>query len=107
MDRQIILAQHAPSSSLERLSHLATAAASARRQVSVGCVLAYAEFDSERIFCRELFYANSVIRAIRRPDWRNFQAPKTGDFSVDDGIRRLLTHLVIVQNVMRGSRIRA
>ena len=39
----------------------------AYRQVPVGCVLADAEFDSERnhLFCRELLHASSIIPATR------------------------------------------
>ena len=67
VDRQIILAQHARQAPWNDCATLPQLVLAAHRQVPVGCVLADAEFDSERnhLFCRELLHANSVIPATR------------------------------------------
>lgn len=67
VDRQIILAQHARQAPWNDCATLPPLVLAAHRQVPVGCVLADAEFDSERnhLFCRELLHANSVIPATR------------------------------------------
>lgn len=67
LDRQIILAQHARQAPWNDCATLPPLVLAAHRQVPVGCVLADAEFDSERnhLFCRELLHANSVIPATR------------------------------------------
>lgn len=67
VDRQIILAQYARQAPWNDCATLPPLVLEAHRQVPVGCVLADAEFDSERnhLFCRELLQANSVIPATR------------------------------------------
>ncbi len=67
VDRQIILAQHARQAPWNDCATLPPLVLAAHRQVPVGCMLADAEFDSERnhLFCRELLHANSVIPATR------------------------------------------
>ena len=67
VDRQIILAQHARQAPWNDCATLPPLVLHAHRQVPVGCVLADAEFDSERnhLFCRELLRAHSVIPATR------------------------------------------
>lgn len=67
VDRQIILAQHARQAPWNDCAALPPLVLHAHRQVPVGCVLADAEFDSERnhLFCRELLHANSIIAATR------------------------------------------
>lgn len=67
VDRQIILAQHARQAPWNDCATLPPLLLQAHRQTPVGCVLADAEFDSERnhLFCRKFLQANSVIPATR------------------------------------------
>jgi Transposase DDE domain/Transposase domain (DUF772) len=67
VDRQIILAQGARQAPWNDCATLPMLVAQAHQHTPVGCVLADAEFDSERnhTFCREQLKANSIIPAKR------------------------------------------
>ena len=70
--RQLILAQHARQAPWNDCATLPVLVAEAHRQTPIGCVLADAEFDSERnhTFCREQLQAQSIIPAKRRSSCR-------------------------------------
>jgi hypothetical protein len=65
VDRQIILAQGARQAPWNDCATLPRLVAQAQQHTPVGCVLADAEFDSERnhTFCRDQLKANSIIPA--------------------------------------------
>ena len=67
VERQLILAQQARQAPWNDCATLPVPVAAAHRHTPVGCVLADAEFDSERnhTFCRQQLQANSVIPAKR------------------------------------------
>ena len=67
VERQIILAQSARQAPWNDCATLPTLVGQAHQHTTVGCVLADAEFDSERnhTFCREQLKANSIIPAKR------------------------------------------
>jgi hypothetical protein len=67
VDRQIILAQQARQAPWNNCATLPVLVTEAHRQTPVGCVLADAEFDSERnpIFCRKQLKADCIIPAKR------------------------------------------
>ena len=67
VERQIILAQSARQAPWNNFATLPVLVNQAHRHTPVGCVLADAEFDSERnhTFCRQQLNANSVIPAKR------------------------------------------
>jgi hypothetical protein len=68
VDRQLILAQQARQAPWNDCATLPTLVGEAHRQTPIGCVLADAEFDSDRnhTFCREQLQAQSIIPAKRR-----------------------------------------
>lgn len=68
VERQIILAQWARQAPWNDCATLPVLVAQAHQNTPIGCVLADAEFDSERnhTFCRERLQAQSVIPAKRR-----------------------------------------
>lgn len=68
VERQIILAQSARQAPWNDCATLPVLVARAHQQTPVGCVLADAEFDSERnhTFCRQQLKAESIIPAKRR-----------------------------------------
>jgi hypothetical protein len=68
LKRQLILAQHARLAPWNDCATLPALVTRAHRQTPIGCVLADAEFDSERnhIFCRQQLKADSIIPAKRR-----------------------------------------
>jgi len=72
VERQLILAQHARQAPWNDCATLPLLVAQAHQHTPVGCVLADAEFDSERnhIFCRQQLKADSVIPAKRRSSCR-------------------------------------
>lgn len=72
LKRQLILAQHARQAPWNDCATLPVLVTRAHRQTPIGCVLADAEFDSERnhIFCRQQLKADSVIPAKRRSSRR-------------------------------------
>ena len=67
VDRQIILAQSARQAPWNDCANLPSLVAEAHQHTPVGCVLADAEFDSERnhTFCRQQLKAHSIIPAKR------------------------------------------
>jgi hypothetical protein len=67
VDRQLILAQSARQGPWNDCANLPSLVAEAHRHAHVGCVLADAEFDSERnhTFCRQQLKADSIIPAKR------------------------------------------
>ena len=67
VERQIILAQSARQAPWNDCATLPVLVGQAHRHTSIGCVLADAEFDSERnhTFCRQQLKANSIIPAKR------------------------------------------
>lgn len=67
VERQLILAQSARQGPWNDCANLPALVAEAHQHTPVGCVLADAEFDSERNhrFCREQLQANSIIPAKR------------------------------------------
>jgi hypothetical protein len=67
VDRQLILAQSARQGPWNDCANLPFLVAEAHRHTIVGCVLADAEFDSERnhTFCRQQLKADSIIPAKR------------------------------------------
>jgi hypothetical protein len=67
VDRQLILAQSARQGPWNDCANLPSLVAEAHRHTPVGCVLADAEFDSERnhTFCRQQLQADSIIPAKR------------------------------------------
>jgi hypothetical protein len=67
VDRQLILAQSARQGPWNDCANLPSLVAEAHRHAPVGCVLADAEFDSERnhTFCRQQLKADSIIPAKR------------------------------------------
>jgi hypothetical protein len=67
VDRQLILAQSARQGPWNDCANLPSLVAEAHRHTIVGCVLADAEFDSERnhTFCRQQLKADSIIPAKR------------------------------------------
>jgi len=67
VDRQLILAQSARQGPWNDRANLPSLVAEAHRHTPVGCVLADAEFDSERnhTFCRQQLQADSIIPAKR------------------------------------------
>ena len=67
VDRQLILAQSARQGPWNDCANLPSLVAEAHRHTPVGCVLADAEFDSERnhTFCRQQLKADSIIPAKR------------------------------------------
>jgi hypothetical protein len=68
VERQLILAQRARQAPWNDCAMLPVLVAQAHQHTPVGCVLADAEFDSERnhTFCREQLQAHSIIPAKRR-----------------------------------------
>jgi hypothetical protein len=70
VERQLILAQSARQAPWNDCANLPTLVAEAHQHTPVGCVLADAEFDSERnhTFCREQLEADSIIPAKRQED---------------------------------------
>lgn len=72
LKRQLILAQQARQAPWNDCATLPALVARARRHTAIGCVLADAEFDSERnhIFCRQQLKADSIIPAKRRSTCR-------------------------------------
>ena len=72
LKRQLILAQHARQARWHDCATLPEQVTRAHRQMPIGCVLADAEFDSERkqTFCRQQLHAHSVIPAKRRSSCR-------------------------------------
>jgi IS5 family transposase len=73
VDRQLILAQSARQAPWNDCANLPALVAEARQLTPIGCVLADAEFDSERnhAFCRECPKANSIIPAKRgKKTWK-------------------------------------
>ncbi len=72
VDRQIILAQSARQAPWNDCATLPLLVAQAHAHTPIGCVLADAEFDSERdhTFCRQQLSAPSVIPAKRRSSCR-------------------------------------
>ena len=67
VERQLILAQNARQAPWNDCASLPALVAEAHQHTPVGCVLADAEFDSERNhrFCREQLHAQSIIPAKR------------------------------------------
>jgi hypothetical protein len=67
VDRQLILAQSARQGPWNDCANLPSLVAEAHRHAPVGCLLADAEFDSERnhTFCRQQLKADSIIPAKR------------------------------------------
>jgi DDE family transposase len=67
VDRQLILAQSARQGPWNDWANLPSLVAEAHQHTPVGCVLADAEFDSERnhTFCRQQLKADSIIPAKR------------------------------------------
>jgi hypothetical protein len=72
LKRQLILAQQSRQAPWNDCATLPVLVTRAHRQTPIGCVLADAEFDSERkhIFCRRQLKAQSVIPAKRRSSRR-------------------------------------
>ena len=72
VERQIILAQWARQAPWNNCATLPELVTQAHKNAPMGCVLADAEFDSERnhTFCRQQLQANSVIPAKRRSSCR-------------------------------------
>jgi hypothetical protein len=73
VDRQLILAQSARQAPWNDCANLPALVAEAHQLIPIGCVLADAEFDSERNhkFCREQLKANSIIPAKRgKKSWK-------------------------------------
>jgi hypothetical protein len=72
VERQIILAQWARQAPWNDCATLPVLVAQAHQLTPIGCVLADAEFDSERnhTFCREQLQAQSIIPAKRRSSCR-------------------------------------
>jgi hypothetical protein len=75
LKRQLILAQHARQGLWNDCATLPALVTRARQHTAIGCVLADAEFDSERnyTFCRQQLKADSVIPAKRRSTCRAFR----------------------------------
>ena len=69
VDRQLILVQSARQGPWNDCANFPSLVAEAHRHTIVGCVLADAEFDSERnhTFCRQQLKTDSIIRAKRFP----------------------------------------
>ncbi|MGB8481657.1 MAG: transposase, partial [Acidobacteriaceae bacterium] len=67
VERQILLSQSARQAPWDDCATLPALVGQAHQHTPVGCVLADAEFDSERnhIFCRQQLQANSIIPAKR------------------------------------------
>jgi Transposase DDE domain/Transposase domain (DUF772) len=98
VDRQLILAQQARHAPWNDCATLPALVAEAHQQTPVGCVLADAEFDSERnhTFCREQLQAQSIIPAKRRSSCRasgvrlqmreNFPAKQYGKRSLIESV---------------------
>ena len=73
VDRQLILAQSARQAPWNDCANLPSLVAEAHQHTPVGCVLADAEFDSERnhTFCRQQLKADSIIPAKRgKKTWK-------------------------------------
>jgi len=72
LKQQLILSQKARQAPWNDCATLPALVSSARRHLPIGCVLADAEFDSERnhTFCRQQLKADSVIPAKRRSSCR-------------------------------------
>lgn len=99
VDRQLILAQSARQAPWNDCANLPSLVAEAHRHTPVGCVLADAEFDSERNhrFCREQLNADSVIPAKRgKKSWNihGVRAQMRADFPRARYARRSLIETV-------------
>jgi Transposase DDE domain len=95
VDRQLILAQSARQAPRNDCANLPSLVAEAHRQTPVGCVLADAEFDSERkhSFCRQQLKADSIFPAKRgKKSWKihGVRAQMRADFPRATYARRSL-----------------
>jgi len=99
LKRQLILAQSARQAPWNDCAHLPELVAQAHAQTPVGCVLADAEFDSERnhTFVRQQLHALSIIPAKRgKKTWRihGVRAQMRADFPRKKYCRRSLIETV-------------
>ncbi len=99
VDRQLILAQSARQGPWNDCANLPALVAEAHQLIPIGCVLADAEFDSERNhrFCREQLKAKSIIPAKRgKKTWKihGIRAEMRNNFPTKQYGRRSLVETV-------------
>jgi hypothetical protein len=104
VEPQIILAQWARQAPWNECATLPILVGQAHEHTPIGCVLADAEFDSERshTFCRQQLQANSVIPAKRRSSCRasgvhlqmgeNFPTEQYGKCSLIESVFSVVKH---------------